>query len=172
MSNPVILNLGCGKEKFTGVIGVDRYPGSGADVLADLNRSLPFADRSAERIVCSHLLEHVPDLVSLMEEIHRVLVSGGTLWIEVPYFAHRDAFRDPTHCRYFTWESFDYFIEGRKPAEYTAVCFSYRSRRLLFSPGLRGMVGRLLFAVSPRRYEKYHARSFPARAIQLELEAL
>ena len=172
MANPVILNLGCGSQKFPGVTGVDRYPSSSADVLAELTRSLPFANHSADRIVCSHLLEHVPDLVALMEEIHRVLVPGGTAWIEVPYFAHHDSFRDPTHRRFFTWESFDYFVRGKKPAEYTSVCFDYRSRKLVFSPGLQGLVGRLLFALSPRRYEKYYARSFPARVIQLELVTL
>ncbi len=172
MAKPVILNLGCGKDKYSGVIGVDRYPGANADVLADFTRCLPFTNHSADRIVCSHLLEHVPDLVSLMEEIHRVLVPGGTAWIEVPYFAHHEAFRDPTHCRFFTWESFDYFVQGKKPAEYTPVCFDYLSRKLIFSPGLQGLVGRLLFALSPRRYEKYHAGSFPARVIQLELVAL
>ena len=172
MPNPVILNLGCGSQKLPGVIGVDRYPGSKADVFADLGRGLPFAGHSVNRIVCSHLLEHVPDVVSLMEEIHRVLVRGGSLWLEVPYFAHHDAYRDPTHRRFFTWESFDYFVQGRKPAEYTQISFTYRSRKLVFSSGLRGLIGKLLFRISPRRYEKYHARAFPARAFQLELEAL
>ena len=172
MPESVVLNLGCGGRKAAGQIGVDRYPGSEADILADLERPLPFADHAAERVVLEHVFEHLENPVGLMEEIHRVLAPGGLLEAEVPYFAHPDAFRDPTHRRYCTWGTFDYFIEGVKPAEYTPVCFRYLSRELLFSPGLRGRVGQLLFRLSPRRYEKYCARSFPARALRVRLTPL
>ncbi|RLB12573.1 MAG: hypothetical protein DRG82_16920, partial [Deltaproteobacteria bacterium] len=119
MKTPVVLNLGCGRCKRSNEIGVDRDPDSAADVRADLGYTLPFADNTAERVICRHVLEHVPDLVGLLEEIHRILVPGGRLWIEAPYFDHRDSFRDPTHCRLFTWGSFDYFVEGVQPAQYT-----------------------------------------------------
>jgi len=171
LADPVVINLGCGRRKAEGEIGVDRYRGSRADVIAELAEGLPFANGSADVVVAEHLLEHVPDLVALMEEIHRVLAPGGCLRIEVPYFSHPDAFRDPTHLRFFTWESLDYFVEGRKPAEYTGVNFRYRRRELVFGGGLGGVVGRVLFALSPRRYEKYHARAFPARVIRVEMEA-
>ncbi|OGG02839.1 MAG: hypothetical protein A3F83_06595 [Candidatus Glassbacteria bacterium RIFCSPLOWO2_12_FULL_58_11] len=172
MSKPVIVNLGCGSRKAEGEIGVDRYPGSLADVRADLEQPLPFAGNSVDRVVASHVLEHVAGLVRLVEEVHRILAPGGRFQIEVPYFAHPDSFRDPTHLRFFTWASLDYFIEGRKPAEYTAVCFRYRGRELIFGPGLWGGVGRLVFNLSPRRYEKYYARRFPARVLRAELEAV
>lgn len=170
MTGPVVINLGCGSRKAPGEIGVDCYSASAADVLSELSDGLPFADNSAERIICSHVLEHVPDLVRTMEEIHRVLVPGGRLLIESPYFAHPDAFRDPTHRRFFTWGSFDYFVQGIKPAEYTPVNFAYLGRKLVFSTGLRSAAGKLLCALSVRRYEKYYAHCFPARLIQLELE--
>jgi len=172
MNKPVILNLGCGSRKRQEEIGVDRYPGSQADILADFSLSLPFADNSVAVVIADHVLEHVPDLVALIEEVHRVLISGGRFSVEVPYFAHPDSFRDPTHCRFFTWGSLDYFVAGLKPSEYTSISFDYRSRKLLFPPGLWGLVGRFLFRLSPRRYEKYHARRFPARAIKVELEAV
>ncbi|HUU28468.1 MAG TPA: class I SAM-dependent methyltransferase [archaeon] len=172
MEKPVTINLGCGKRKAPDEIGVDRYPESSADVLADLSDNLPFADNVAGKVICIHVLEHVPDLVRLIEEIHRILLPGGRLSIEVPYFAHPDAYRDPTHCRFFTWESFDYFVDGVKPAEYTKISFRYCRRRLLFSNSFWGAVGKLVFALSPRRYEKYYAHRFPASAIQVELEAI
>lgn len=172
MKKPVIVNLGCGSRKRQDEIGVDRYPGSRADILADFSASLPFADNSVDMVIADHVLEHVPDLVALVEEVHRVLVPGGRFSVEVPYFAHPDSCRDPTHCRFFTWGSMDYFVEGLKPAEYTRISFNYRSRNLLFPGGLWGLVGKFIFSLSPRRYEKYYARSFPARAIKMELEAL
>jgi len=172
MEIPVIINLGCGRRKAPGEIGVDCYPGSNADILAEFSEGLPFADKVAEKVVCSHILEHVPDLVLLIEEIHRVLVPRGILFIEVPYFAHPDSFRDPTHRRFFTWGSFDYFVSGIRPAEYTKVVFSYRSRELIFSKSLWGIVGKLIFSLSPRRYEKYYSRIFPANALRIELQSV
>lgn len=170
MEHPLVINLGCGQRKAPGQIGVDRYPGSAADVLADLDCPLPFAGSSVDRVLLEHVLEHVADPVRLIEEVHRILRPGGLLEVEVPYFAHPDSFRDPTHRRFFTWGSLDYFVEGLKPAEYTPVCFRYVRRELGFSAGLRGWIGRLLFRLSPRRYEKYHARSFPARVLRTALE--
>jgi len=169
LPEPVVLNLGCGGRKAAGQIGVDRYPGSAADILADLEQPLPFADNSADRVMLEHVFEHLENPVGLMVEIHRILAPGGVLEAEVPYFAHPDAFRDPTHRRYCTWGAFDYFVEGAKPAEYTPVCFRYLNRELLFAPGLCGWLGRLLFRLSPRRYEKYSARAFPARALRVLL---
>ena len=165
----MVVNIGCGSRKYPGQIGLDRYPASAADLLADLSRGLPFADGSVDEIVAEHVLEHVPDLVALMEEIHRVLAPGGVLRLEVPYFAHPDAFRDPTHVRFFTWESMNYFVDGMKPAAYTGVNFKYRHRELGFGDGLNAVFGRMLAGLSIRRYEKYRARSFPARVLRIEL---
>jgi len=38
---------------------------------------LPFHDESFDIIICSHIYEHVPDAVLLMDEIYRVLKTGG-----------------------------------------------------------------------------------------------
>ncbi len=166
----VVVNLGCGNRKQPGQIGLDRYRATQADLLAEFAEGLPFASSSVDVIVAEHLLEHVPDLVRLMEEIYRVLVPGGVLRVEVPYFTHPDAFRDPTHVRFFTFGSLDYFVEGMKPASYTAICFNYRSRELGFGKGLRASVGKVLSRLSPRNYEKYWARTFPARVLRTEME--
>jgi SAM-dependent methyltransferase len=167
--NKIIVNIGCGSRKHPGEIGLDRYRASAADLLADLNRGLPFATGGVDEVVAEHVLEHVPDLVALMEEIHRVLAPGGVLKLEVPYFAHPDAYRDPTHVRFFTWESMDYFVDEMKPAAYTGVNFKYRRRDLGFGDGLNALIGRLRARASIRRYEKYWARSYPARVLRAEL---
>lgn len=48
--------------------------------------SLPFADGTFDKIICSEVLEHIPDYKQAVNEIERVLKPGGTLAISVPRF--------------------------------------------------------------------------------------
>ena len=45
---------------------------------------LPFANESIDKIICSEVLEHIPDYVAVLHEIHRVLKPGGTLAVTIP----------------------------------------------------------------------------------------
>ncbi len=48
--------------------------------------ALPFADASFDRVICSEVLEHIPDDLGAMRELTRVLRPGGTMAITVPRF--------------------------------------------------------------------------------------
>ena len=45
---------------------------------------LPFADDSFDRVICSEVLEHIPDYRAALAEIRRVLRPGGLLCTSVP----------------------------------------------------------------------------------------
>ena len=45
---------------------------------------LPFADNSLDRVICSEVLEHIPDYYAALDEITRVLKPGGLLAVSVP----------------------------------------------------------------------------------------
>ncbi len=45
---------------------------------------LPFADASFDRIICSEVLEHIPDYHAALAEIARILRPGGILAVSVP----------------------------------------------------------------------------------------
>jgi len=45
---------------------------------------LPFAGQSVDKIICSEVLEHIPDYKAVLAEIERVLKPGGLLAITVP----------------------------------------------------------------------------------------
>jgi SAM-dependent methyltransferase len=47
---------------------------------------LPFADATFDRVICSEVLEHIPDDLGAMRELTRVLRPGGTMAITVPRF--------------------------------------------------------------------------------------
>ncbi|HUD52190.1 class I SAM-dependent methyltransferase [Parvibaculum sp.] len=46
--------------------------------------SLPFPDATFDRIICSEVLEHIPDYKQAINEIERVLKPGGTFVASVP----------------------------------------------------------------------------------------
>ncbi|MEX0840535.1 MAG: class I SAM-dependent methyltransferase [Parvibaculum sp.] len=48
--------------------------------------ALPFPDRSFDKIICSEVLEHIPDYKQAVTEIERILKPGGTLAVSVPRY--------------------------------------------------------------------------------------
>ena len=107
-----ILDVGCGRSKFPGAVGLDFLPLEGVDVVSDLNKRLPFEDGEFEVVYANQVFEHIPNLIGLVEEIHRILAPGGILVAHVPYFRSSWAAVDPTHVRQFSINSMDYFSEG------------------------------------------------------------
>lgn len=46
--------------------------------------ALPFADASFDKVICSEVLEHIPDYRAALKEIRRVLKPAGLLCVSVP----------------------------------------------------------------------------------------
>jgi SAM-dependent methyltransferase len=64
-------------------VTLDLEPGADVQVQADA-RDLPFEDASFDAVLCSHVLEHIPEDVSVAHEIARVLRNDGVALIQVP----------------------------------------------------------------------------------------
>ncbi len=47
---------------------------------------LPFPDATFDRVICSEVLEHIPDDLGAMRELTRVLRPGGTMAVTVPRY--------------------------------------------------------------------------------------
>lgn len=110
MSNKVLVDLGCGDYKKQGFVGLDIMPTTSTDIVCDFEtESLPFEDNSVDEFNATHTLEHIKNLLWLMDEVYRCLKVGGVFTVEVPLFPDTGAIKDPTHVRFFVPESFDYF---------------------------------------------------------------
>ena len=114
--NRKILDVGCGQNKFPGAIGIDANPRSHADVIHDLGIfPYPFANDEFDEIVCRHVIEHVPDVLGFVSELHRITKPGGRLKIVTPHYSNPDWATDPTHRNHFNSYSFTCFMPDRTP---------------------------------------------------------
>lgn len=135
-----ILDLGCGKNKIKPfgendvVIGLDSIKLKGVDVVWDLEKTpLPFKTNEFSYIYCSQVLEHVHNFIPLVEELHRITKKGGLVHVEVPSYKSSMAFTDPTHKRFFTFKTFDYFTEEANLNYYSKDRFEIESRKKRYS---------------------------------------
>lgn len=148
LSGDVVIDLGCGEQPYRAMLGgFRRYVGfdsplhpdsaARADVFGDAT-ALPFRAGCADAVVCTEVMEHVPDPAAMIAEIVRVLRPGGQLVLSVP----------------FTWHLHD------EPHDYWRFT-EFGLRRVLEAGGLRvedlrstnGMMGALL---QSKCYLLYH----------------
>lgn len=112
---PMRLNVGCGRNAIADWVNLDAIALPGVDVVADLERCadvpLPFEDGSVDEMLLSHVVEHVRNVLPMMQELHRIAKPNATLTALVPYGSSDDAFEDPTHVRQLFVGSFGYFSQ-------------------------------------------------------------
>ncbi len=112
MAKPRVLDVGCGRNKYPGAIGIDRNPNTAADVLCDLDRPpYPFADNSFDEVRAVHVIEHVQDVLATMKEFHRLARPGGTILVVTPHYTDFSSYCDPTHRWHLNSFSFRHFGE-------------------------------------------------------------
>lgn len=170
------LDIGCGKKKQEpGAVGLDRQPGSAADILCELAHfPWPLRESCAHRLHLSHFIEHQPDALRVMREVHRIAAPGAEVIVTTPHYSSPDSYADPTHILHLGLRAFDYFL-GDTSANFTYNAGGFRllERRLTFGGNmLLDNLGRLFAAISPDFYEKHFAWVFPARNIVCRLEAV
>jgi SAM-dependent methyltransferase len=89
VSNLRILNLGCGQSKITGATNVDMNSITKCELVFDIKKPFPLANKSYDKVCLFHCIEHIEKQYhfSVFKEIHRVLDDNGTLLIAYPEFS-------------------------------------------------------------------------------------
>jgi len=90
-----VVALDAGRDEVEGVAGTFAAMVEAGELqLGDVHTAavqgdalaLPFADGTFDRVICSEVLEHIPNDIGAMTELARVLRPGGTMAITVPRF--------------------------------------------------------------------------------------
>lgn len=120
------INLGGGPIRKEGFINIDRLSIPEVDIVANLNKGIPLHDNSVDEMMALSILEHLDDTCFIMEEIYRVCAKNAKVVITVPYLKSTAAFKDPTHKRFFSERTFEYFdkslINKRMIPDYNFAC--------------------------------------------------
>lgn len=130
-----ILDVGCGLKKIPGADGLDIVPLKSVDIVHDLNIfPYPIRTNTYDEIYCLHVLEHVDDMLRLMEEIYRVAKKGAFVHIRGPHAScSSTVWIDPTHKRGLTTRMFrDYFSVDGTWVFYTKSRFRVERIRLSY----------------------------------------
>ena len=175
-----ILDLGCGKRKTLGAIGVDIGNDTDADVKHNLNLfPYPFSDNEFDFINCDNIMEHLDDVIRVMEELWRIIKAGGTVKIVVPYFRSKWAFIDPTHKHFFTMDSFSYFDPRHihhRIYHYSDVTFHIE--KIIFDENIKhrhSLFWKLFVKIINKKshfYEMHLSALFPLNTLTFYLKAI
>ncbi|MFC1729992.1 methyltransferase domain-containing protein [candidate division KSB1 bacterium] len=142
------LDIGCGKKKKDGFIGLDmadyrKLYKKDEFIRHDLNKGLPFADGSVDEIYSEDCIEHLHlnsryPIVAIMDELWRVCKPGARVKLIVPFALSASNFNNPTHINNFLPETFKYFTkDGFEWDKYTTKFWKIIKLRLTPPRALR-----------------------------------
>lgn len=175
-----VLDVGCGRDKLPGAIGIDANPRSDADIIHDLDQTpWPIESDSVGHVRAQDVLEHVTDFFGVMAEIHRVCVDGATVDVRMPFMSSLNFATDPTHRRAGTSGTFDYFDESKPLGQYRYSDVQFELVEFRYGRFYHGVFGTLFrvldvllvpyFRWNCVVYEHYFAYVYPMHEISYRL---
>ena len=169
------LNLGCGQSKKKGYINIDSSKQVNPDKVIDLEKAkLPFKDNSVDEIIAEHVLEHINNFIPLVHEMYRVCKNNSMIKIKTPFYSSWGQFNDPTHVRFFSPFTFNYFSKGEYSHEVNAQKDMFKREKIKINFGV-GFSSKMNWLFNPllnlnhRFYCRFFAWIFPASEIEFEL---
>ncbi len=172
------IHLGCGKDYKEGYVNIDTSSEVNPDKVWDLEETpLPFKEDSVEEVVAYHVLEHVKNFIPLMHDLRRICKKGARIHIKTPFYSSWGQFNDPTHVRYFSPFTFNYFKKGTYSHEVGAKedMFNVKKVRINFAIGRAKKLNKIfnpLINLNHDIYCRFFAWILPSSELEFELEVL
>lgn len=177
MARLIKLHLGCGNDRKEGYLNCDLSPEVKPDKIINLEKKLPFKDNSVDEILIYHTLEHITNFIPLMHEFHRICIKGTKIKIKTPFYSSWGQFNDPTHVRFFSPFTFNYFKKGNYSHEVGAKQDMFEVSKVKINFAI-GRAKKLNFILNPlinfnqEFYCRFFAWILPSSEIEFELIVL
>jgi SAM-dependent methyltransferase len=175
-SNSTLI-LGSGAAKYPHSINVDINSIHHPDVIHDLNKfPYPFKTNQFKKIIACNIIEHLDDVIKVMEELYRITKPNGIIDIVTGHFSSVDSFNDPTHKHFFTSRSFDYLIPQTDLYKYKYTKIKFKKIKVILGPQNHHniFVKLILFLINKNIifYESRLAFIFPIGVIYYKLQVI
>ncbi|HLB75292.1 MAG TPA: class I SAM-dependent methyltransferase [Sedimentisphaerales bacterium] len=150
-----LIDVGCGSKPFKHIFtnidsyyGVDIVENSEADLICDVQK-LEIEDNSADTILSTQVIEHVPEPNVLMREISRICKKGGIVLLTAPFLCRIHG--EPHDFFRFTRFGLKHLFE-KNGFEIIAIEQDggfFHSMTFLTNFYLKQELGRLSYAINP-----------------------
>ncbi len=179
MSN--ILDLGCGKNKWPGAIGIDFANFPDIDIKWNLDHyPYPIKDDSFDKIILHHSIEHLENPERTLKEVFRIGKNGCIVEIVSPHYSSLNAYADLNHRHLISMHSFDAYCGYGSSYIEADMRFKILERRVSFwrlHDKIKfvpyKVLGISLIANKfPAFYERFLTFLFPAKETQIVLEVV
>ena len=131
MGNMKRLQIGCGKDIKEGFVNLDIKKFKGVDIVHDLKKfPYPFKDNEFEVVLASNIIEHFDEqeIEKILTELYRITSRNGKIIISVPYYNSHQAYHSYDHKSYFSYTSFDHYVEGDNENHRTKLRFKIKKK--------------------------------------------
>ena len=170
------LNLGSGLDYKEDHINLDDNPNVKADVIHNIESfPYPFEDNIFEVIYCHHILEHVDNLLGVMEEIWRISKPNARIYIYGPVTGSFEVHSDITHKRSLNSQAFRrcFKPEGDTWGFYTKAKFQVLRDHIVFYNILKPLEVLVNWSRRIKNiWERHFAYTLQAKEIQIVLRVV
>lgn len=125
------------------------------NVFSDVTQT-PLSKQSVDYIICTEVLEHLPDPQACVDEIHRLLHNDGVALVSVPFFYPVHA--DPYDFQRFTEDGLRRLFRGFKSVEVYRMGGYPGTLGLILELGIAGITGNTILKRIARWLMKWISR--------------
>ncbi len=116
-----VLDIGCGRNKTPGALGMDANPLADADLVHNLDDvPYPFPAHAFDAVIGRHVIEHVQSPLAVIIELHRIVRPGGWILLVAPHWTNPDFATDLTHRNHLNSYSFRNLTVGQEVFDFYA----------------------------------------------------